>query len=124
MLNSIVVVFQAVEHRVSWYPSMAWSLKFSLFITNIVLFLRLVMAYEVSPPAHPIREFVNSPLSCFRGVVLLINRGGEGTASPGSVVEEYGNDSASPGFEEGEGTRELGDDTTSPPPLSTTLSNY
>ena len=57
--------------------------------------------------------------------MLLINRGGEGTASPGSVVEEYGNDSASPGaVEEGEGTRELGDDTTSPPPLSTTLSNY
>ena len=57
--------------------------------------------------------------------MLLINRGGEGTASPGGVVEEYGNDSASPGaVEEGEGTRELGDDTTSPPPLSTTLSNY
>ena len=55
----------------------------------------------------------------------VVDKSGEGTASPGSVVEKYGNGSVLPGVvEEGEGTIELGDETTYTPPLSTLFSNY
>ena len=55
----------------------------------------------------------------------IVDKSGEGTASTGGVVDESVDGSVSPGvIEEGEGTRESGDDTPSPPPLSTPLSNY
>ena len=49
-----------------------------------------------------------------------VDKLGGDTASPGGVVDKSANGSVSPGgFEEREGTRELVDDMTSPPPLST-----
>ena len=56
-------------------------------------------------------------MACFRAVVIeeslevgsrggVVDKSGEGTASPGSVVDEFGNGSMSPVVvEEGEGTR-------------------
>ena len=56
--------------------------------------------------------------------VGVVDKLGKGTASPGGVVDESGNGSVSPGVvEEGGGTIELVDDTTSLPPLSTPFSN-
>ena len=56
--------------------------------------------------------------------VVLIKEGKD-TAYPGGAVDESGNGSLSWGVvEDGEGARELGDDTISPLLLSTTLSNY
>ena len=111
---------------------MAWSLKLSLSISNVVLFLRLVMAYEVSPLL--VQSGILS-IVCFRDFVIeeylelgsrggVVDKSGEGKVYMGGVVDKYGNGSVSPSVvEEGEGTRELGDDTTSPPPLSTPFSN-
>ena len=93
---------------------MAWSLKLFLFISNVVLFLCLVMAYEVFPLL--IQSGILS-IACFRAFVLeeslevgswggVVDKLGEGAASPGGVVDEYGNGSVSPGVvKEGEGTR-------------------
>ena len=112
---------------------MDWSLKFSLFISNVVLFLNLFMAYEVFPL---LIQSGSLTIACFCSFVIeeslefgswggLVDKSGEGTAYPGGVVEESENGSVLPGgVEEGEDTRELGDDTTSPPPLSTPFSNY
>ena len=111
---------------------MAWSLTFYLFISNVVLFLRLVMAYEVFPLLIQSGSF---SIACFRAFVIreslevgsrggAVDKLGEGTAYPGGVVEKYGYGSVSPSVvEEGEGTRESGDDTTSSPPLLTPFSN-
>ena len=111
---------------------MACSLKFPLFISNVVLLLRLVMASDVFPL---LIQSGSLSISCFRAFVIeeylevgsrggVVDKSGEGTASPGSVVDTSGDGSVSPGgAEEGEGTRELGDHTTSPPPLSTPFSN-
>ena len=55
----------------------------------------------------------------------VVDKFGDGKPSNGGVVYKSGNGSVSPGVvEEGEGTEELGDDTSSPPPLSTPFSNY
>ena len=74
-------------------------------------------------------------IACFRAFVIgeyfevgsrggVVDKSGEGTEYPGSIFEESSNGSVSPGVvEEGEGTRELIDNTTSPPPLLTPLSN-
>ena len=112
---------------------MAWPLKFSLFISNVVLFLRLVVAYEVFPL---LVQSGSLSIACFRDFLIeeslevgsrggVVDKSGEGTASPGDVVDESDDGSVLPGaVEEGEGTRELGDNTPSHPPLSTPLSNY
>ena len=133
MLNSIVAAFQAVEYLVSSYHLMAWSLKPPLLISNVVLFLRLVMASEVF---NLLIQSASLSIAYFRAFAIeeyleigsqggVVDKSGEGTASPGGVVGKYGDGSVSPGaVEEGEDTRELGDDTASPPPLSTPLSNY
>ena len=93
---------------------MDWSLKLSLFISNVVLLLRLVMAYEVFPL---LIQYGSLSIACFRAVVIeesfgvgsrggVVDKLGEGTASHGSVVDKSGNGSVSPGVvEEGEGTR-------------------
>ena len=93
---------------------MAWPLKFSLFISNVVLFLRLVVAYEVFPL---LVQSGSLSIACFRDFLIeeslevgsrggVVDKSGEGTASPGSVVDEFGNGSMSPVVvEEGEGTR-------------------
>ena len=74
---------------------MAWSLKFSLFVSNVVLFLRLVMAYEVFPL---LIQSGSLSIACFRAFVIeeslevgswggVVDKSGEGVASPGGVVD-------------------------------------
>ena len=93
---------------------MAWSLKLSLLISNVVLFLRLVMAYEVSPL---LIQSGSLSIACFFAFVVeeslevgswggVVDKSGEGAAYPGGVVEKSGNGSVSSGVaEEGEGPR-------------------
>ena len=75
---------------------MDWSLKCSLFISDDVLFLRLVMASEVSPL---LIQYGSLSIAYFRAFVIresleVGSRGGvadkswEGAASPGGVVDE------------------------------------
>ena len=91
------------------------------------------MAYEVSPL---LIQYGSFSIACFCDFVIeeslevgswdcVVDKSVEGTASPGGVVDEFGNGSVSTGVvEEGEVTRELGDDTKYPTPLLTPFSNY
>ena len=75
---------------------MAWSLKCFLFISNVVLFLCLVMASEVSPLLIQSRIL---SIACFCDFVIdeylevgsrggVVDKLGEGTASPGNFVDK------------------------------------
>ena len=87
---------------------MAWSLKLSLFISNVVIFLCLVMASEIFPLLIQSGSLL---IACFRAFVIeeslevgsrgvVVDKSGEGTASHGGVVDKSGNGSVSPGVVE------------------------
>ena len=89
-------------------------MKFSLFVSNVVLFLRLVVSYEVFPLL--IQSGCLS-IACFRAFVIeeslevgswggFVNKLGDGTAYTGGVAEKSVNGSVLTGaVEDGEGTR-------------------
>ena len=86
------------------------SLTFSLFVSNIVIFLHLVLSYEVLPL---LIQYGSLSIACFRAFVIeesfevgsrgvVVDKLGEGMASPGGVVEKSGNGSVSLGVVEEE----------------------